>query len=406
MQENLSGKTFKAIETIGKVSIESNGNTLRLRYRANGKRETIGLGPDTKTARKAAKATAQQIDADITFNRYDASKARYSSRYANKQDAVLIQLPIEPKITLVEIWEHYLTVKGDSLSLSVTKKHFVTLKNLLSKLDADCLLLENSGKFLTEALKHYSPRTIDLSLGYLVAAANLAVATGMIQNHGYDRIKKLANDLVKPEQDSTSRQAFNQGEIQIILDAFKRDAYVKKCSAYKHSFYYPYVMFCALTGCRPSEAIALTWDDVKLSGSQKFVRFNKAYVLGKIKPTKTYETRLFPVNEQLEQCLGLAPLYHGKNEHNLIFPSVKGTYIDQTNYSQRIWLPVLTNLVLEGKIERYLPPYNLRHTFITALVRKGYDVAKIAGLAGNSPDVIFSNYLAVTNDVIPPTLDL
>jgi integrase len=156
------------------------------------------------------------------------------------------------------------------------------------------------------------------------------------------------------------------------------------------------VKFLALTGFRPEEAIALTWDDVK--NSQIIV--SRAYSQGILKATKTYEGRSFPINSQLAQLLkSLA------KTQILVFPSTEGGHINQHNFNERYWKPIVKNLVASGKVEEYLPTNNLRHSWITRMLRAGLDIAIVAKLAGNKPDTIMKHYLAAqTKNLILPEL--
>jgi integrase len=142
----------------------------------------------------------------------------------------------------------------------------------------------------------------------------------------------------------------------------------------------------ALTGFRPEEAIALQWVDIK--NGQIIV--SRAYSQGILKETKTYEARNFPVNSQLANLLQNLP-----KTQNLVFPSPEGGYINQHNFGERYWKPIVKKLVAAGKVSEYLPTNNLRHSWITRMLRSGgLDIATVAKLAGNKPDTIMKHYLA------------
>jgi integrase len=154
------------------------------------------------------------------------------------------------------------------------------------------------------------------------------------------------------------------------------------------------VEFLALTGFRPEEAIALTWADIKNSR----IIVSRAYSQGILKETKTYETRAFPVNSQLGDLLQSLP-----KTQNLVFPSPEGGYINQHNFGERYWKPIVKKLVATGKVSEYLPTYNLRHSWITRMLRSDLDIATVARLAGNKPDTIMKHYLAArTQDLVLP----
>ncbi|MEG4962735.1 MULTISPECIES: hypothetical protein, partial [unclassified Microcoleus] len=88
----------------------------------------------------------------------------------------------------------------------------------------------------------------------------------------------------------------------------------------------------------------------------------------------------------------------------IVFPSVEGGYLNQDNFLNRQWRPVVIKLYQSGKISQYLPCYNLRHSFITRLIRDGYDPSTVAALVGNSPQVILDHYLAAKKDLTLPEL--
>ncbi|MCU0544685.1 MAG: tyrosine-type recombinase/integrase [Oscillatoriaceae cyanobacterium Prado104] len=177
---------------------------------------------------------------------------------------------------------------------------------------------------------------------------------------------------------------------------------VKAFESQKYGTYGYYVGFLALTGFRPEEAIALTWDDLKQNEKGSYIRVNKAHSKGELKATKTYDSRLFPCNVQLSEFISKIPKISNKN--NLVFPSNRKDYIDQHNFLSRYWHPVVWELFDRGEISQYLPCYNLRHSFITRLVRDGIDPATVAKLAGNSPEIIMKHYLSARNDVVLPEL--
>jgi integrase len=154
------------------------------------------------------------------------------------------------------------------------------------------------------------------------------------------------------------------------------------------------VKFLALTGFRPEEAIALTWADINNSR----IIVSRAYSQGILKSTKTYEARTFPVNSQLGDLLQSLP-----RTQSLIFPAPEGSYINQHNFGERYWKPIVKKLVQAGKIAEYLPTYNLRHSWITRMLRSGLDIATVAKLAGNKPDTIMKHYLAAkTQNLVLP----
>lgn len=376
---------FSVFKKYGDVSIEIVSGNYRLRWLAVGRRFCLAIGKaDTEAARIAAEARAQEINADIVFGRFDDSLARYSQAHADRIAAK------KQGLDLREVWEKYKIHQKRRAAKTTQKDNWRTVDRCLDKLTPEQLLLERSELVLPKLLQSYSPGTIRRMLAEINAACHWGVDTKIIAKNPY---AKLAKQLPKERQSERSREIFTTAEIKKILAAMRRN----KAAA----FYANYVEFLALTGFRPEEAIALTWDDLIVADSGKLsIRVNKAHSKGVLKNTKTNERRDFPCNAQL--CEFLKKLPKTPNLQNLVFSSPQSTYIDQHNFSNRYWLPIVRELVANRQIKQYLPCYNLRHSFITRLIREKLDVATIAKLVGNSPKMIFQHYLSANTDLELP----
>ncbi|MEG4520364.1 MULTISPECIES: site-specific integrase [unclassified Microcoleus] len=173
-------------------------------------------------------------------------------------------------------------------------------------------------------------------------------------------------------------------EVYRILNALKDDTHSRFKG--KHSQYYKYVYFLWLTGCRPSEAIALKWNNVNIA--KRIITFCETQVLtsgGKIvakKGTKTELVRTFPVNQELQLLLESIPHREG-----FVFTNEMGKPISQAALNV-VWKTLLKSLEM-----RYRIPYNLRHTMISYHANNDFPIQKLAKLVGNSPEVIMQHYL-------------
>ncbi len=78
--------------------------------------------------------------------------------------------------------------------------------------------------------------------------------------------------------------------------------------------------------------------------------------------------------------------------------------MNHNNFREDNWRVVLKGLVKDKKVEKYLKPYALRHSFITRLVREGVDIKTVASLSGNSVATIIRHYLAAKQDFDLPEL--
>lgn len=375
------------VEKFGKVAVEVQGNSYRLRWCYQSKRYCLAIGKICREARMAAAAKAQIINADILFDRFDQSLGKYS---AQMQAVPIAKTPPN----LAELWQGYKNQNLLSVAKTTIKSDWAEVDRVLREIDRDLLRLDSANEFLAKLLTLYSPSYVKKILTYSRAAVYWAIENEKVEKNPYS---KLFKRLPKTQSSSRTTKCFEKEEIEQIIKAFLSNEFCSKYSTVKHSHYAGYVEFLALTGCRPEEAIALRWDKIEYKEKTNII-FDQAFSQGELKALKNYESRTFPVNLQLAGILNKIT-----RTGDLIFPAVQGGFIDQHNFRDRYWEPIVKKLVVAEKVYEYLPPYNLRHSWITRMIRAGLDVGTIAALAGNSPKVIYEHYLAANrkNLVLP-----
>jgi integrase len=297
------------------------------------------------------------------------------------------------ELNLLLLWQQYKVAKAQLVAATTQKGDWSEVDRALNFVSSECLEFSASSAtlLLAELLERYAASTVRKVLLYARAANCWAIEEELLAKNFYSRLFK---NIPKSQKSGRSRKCFEKHEIEHILAAFVSNEFVSKFSVHPHSHYTGYVEFLALTGFRPEEAIALTWNDIKNSR----ISVSRAYSQGILKETKTYESRSFPINAQLDKLLKGLP-----RTQNLVFPSPEGGYINQHNFGERYWKPIVKKLVVTGKVSEYLPTYNLRHSWITRMLRNELDIATVAKLAGNKPDTIMKHYLAArTQDLVLP----
>ena len=370
---------------IGKISVSvSRDNSIKLRFTyPKGKRNDINISTNTDEGWVNALRIAQAINADIELGQFDDTLAKYSPRRSQALEIASKQL------NLLDLWETYKQLSKDRVTKTTIKRSWIPWeKHYLGKTPPELLVIDKSSEFIAHLLTRYSAGSLDsIFSNCLMPSVNLAVKTGRIERNPYAAIP-----LAKKSKKQI--EAYEPDEVKAIIRAFYENIYVSKYARkYPHSFYAQKIEFMALTGCRPSECNALVWSDIKQQNNNTFIKFSKAYSVGILVPhTKTHEIRLFPVNEQLGRLI--KALDHKENRHNLIFPSVKGGYINQKTFSRRYWNAVINGLIADGILEKHYINYSLRHSFITRMVRSGEDIATIARISGNSTETIVNYYLS------------
>ena len=378
---------------IGIVSVDVKKDSIRIRFTyPKGKRNEFNVGKSSELNWQSAIRTAQIIDRDISINDFDATLVRYRPKLAQALEIA------NKQPNLNDLWETYKETSKSRVAETTIKKHWVQYeRHYLGRTPKELLELDKASEFIAHLLSRYSPGSIlPIFSNCLHPSVNLAVKTGKIKRNVYAAIpiEKRSKKAI---------EAYEPEEVKAIVGAFYSDRYVKVCSVYPHSYYAPMIDFISLVGCRPSECHALTWDDIKQKNDRLYIRFNKAYSQGVLLPhTKTHETRLFPVNKQLKTLINsMAKI---KNEHNLIFPSVSLGYVNQKTFNRRYWKVVVQGLIDDGKLDKALRSYSLRHSFITRLIREGFDIATVARLSGNSTEMICKHYLASKEQFEVPEL--
>lgn len=378
---------------IGKVSIDVKNNQIRVRFTyPKGTKNDFYLGVPTDANWQKALKTAQTLDSDIYSGNYDSTLVKYKPERAKKLGIA------SKKSNLRDLWEVYKDLSKERVAATTIKKHWSTYeKHYLGRTPKELLELNKASEFVAHLLSRYSSGSIrPIFSNCLNPSVNLAVKTRKIEHNFYA-------DVLLPKKSKKQIEAYEPEEVKAIVAAFYSDEYVKKSSIYPHSFYAPMIDFLSLVGCRPSECHALTWKDIKRKKDRLYIRFNKAYSNGILLPhTKTYETRLFPINEQLQLLLNTMEVKINRND--LIFPSINGGYVNQKTFGRRYWNTITRGLIDDGKLDKHLRCYSLRHSFITRCVRDGMDIATIARISGNSTDTIIKYYLAAKDDYTVPLL--
>jgi integrase len=365
----------------------------RLRIRARSKDISFEkyTHPLSKQGLKAALKICQDIETDYYRGCFDASLVKYGLA---KQK---IEQPIEAlkEHTLLDIWETYKALKPD-VPASTFKNRWIPIDRWLNECPKEYLLLSNGDKFFAWLRNKYADGYIHTPLCTIRTAVNLSIKLGKVSitNNPFSTLLSML------EIDDKNIQIYSKEEAKTITKAFRDGKYDTAKSAYSSKFYAGYVEFRIRTGCRPSEAIALTWDDIE--GNK--ITFNKRYSTGQLlQGTKNgVDARIFPCNKQMIDFLDKLPKI--PNDNNLVFPSYENKYIDSGNFHARYWCPIVKKLFEDNIISKQLTFYDLRHSFITWLVRDGVDIKTIATIVGNSPETIMKHYLANNEEIELPEI--
>lgn len=164
-----------------------------------------------------------------------------------------------------------------------------------------------------------------------------------------------------------------------------------------------YVAFPFLAGTRPSEQLALTWEDVDFEANVIRIRRMQELSGAICEVTKTEAgRRSIPMSARLRSMLlawrAVCPWREG--EPNRVFPGLGarrawpqsrvggGGTLLYSNFRSRTWAPLLKRAGVP-----YVTPHSARHSFISMLQAEGVEVGLVAKIAGHaSPAVTLSHY--------------
>lgn len=380
----------------GTVAIEGKEGRLRVRlprYLFEGKQKYVSLlMDDTPANRQKARRVVQSIEDDISFGTFDKTLERY--RPKNSVGLTLVGSRKNLQALYGEYVEYKLLIKPDTSPCTIRTVYNQT-KSTLSR--CEYVRPEDAQRIKEWCLEkgnHGAPMSRESTRRFLVqlgAACKHGLKKGNILSNPFlGMVDDLTSTNKKDEEDSI--QPFSKDEKDKIIEAFRESSYYKR--------YASFIEFLFLTGCRPSEAVAL---QVKHVGSN-VITFEQAIVPTTGKSTvlkeglKRQSARQFPMNEQLRELMKKACA--GKKPESFLFLGARGKYLDVSNFSQRGWKHTLEKLPI-----KYRNLYQTRHTAITMMVEAGVPVAQVAKWVGNSSEIIMRHYLGFTNkNLLPPAM--
>jgi integrase len=309
-----------------------------------------------------------------------------------------------PQISTLELWDKYVVYKTPSVAETTirstytkTRKKVVkfgrTISDRLTAIEFRDFLLQDGCK----------PVTARKYLVQLNACHEWGMECALVDQNPFSG---LAKQLVV-RNESKGGDPFSQEEVKEILEAFQTHKY--------YSYYYPYVKFLFLTGCRPEDAVGLQWKHIDWKAG--VINFEEAVETSfKVrKDPKNHKARVFPINSQVREVL--QSVKPGKPlPEDPVFRSKEGCQLNHPNFIRRAWhgytnrhkrfVPgIVMKLAEEGKIDHYREPYACRDTFISHCVEKrGLGYKQVSEWVGNSSAVVHKHYAGTVDRVEVPDL--
>lgn len=180
-----------------------------------------------------------------------------------------------------------------------------------------------------------------------------------------ERVKRL-------KQRRIDIHPFSLAETRRLIDSVRVD-------------YRPYLTIRLLTGMRTGEINGLKWKYVDFERRQILVR--ETWVRGAVEYTKTDGSqREIALSQPVIEALQQQQQRTGRQEY--VFSTAAGVPLDNDNFTNRVWYPLLRYLELEKR-----RPYQMRHTCATLWLAAGENPEWVARQLGHvDTTMLFKTY--------------
>ena len=177
----------------GSVRIKVSNGRLQLVFSYGGKRHYLSLGlPDNKLNRKVAEAKAKLIKADIAYERFDPTLAKYKP-----QAALSTITPISTsKVPFTELWEKYTQYKAPQVSASTLTRDYGKIAKRLKLMPTT---VDDGVGARDWLLSKYSNEVTRRTWVQLNACCKWAVKSGLISENSFEA---MAGDIKKTVRDN------------------------------------------------------------------------------------------------------------------------------------------------------------------------------------------------------------
>jgi len=293
---------------------------------------------------------------------------KVSTKTKNNREAQKQLFEFEKKITehyknkfftLTSLRDFVLNYVQSNLTKSTLQLYNRSFKEFISVLGnkvAFDVTPEDIEYFKKTRLNTVSPVTLNIEIRNLKAGYNLARKFKHSTNNPFTDIKQM-------KEVQREKMVFTEDEFDTLVNSI--DIPLLK----------NFVLIGMYTGMRLAEILNLQWKDIFLE--ERIIK-----VLNKENhTTKTTKIRSIPISEKLSPVLHMM-----KNEQRDSYNGDK--YIFQSYTKRPFDKSFITTkfkyFIVKAGLPNYLHFHNLRHTFITQLLRKGISIYKVKVLAGHS----------------------
>ena len=355
----------------GSVSIMTLSNHLHLRWSYQSTRFRLAMKLCNNPINlQAARAKAAQIEQDIAREQFDETLQKYRPQPIAPTE--------QPKLTTtIALWERWMQKhRLDGVAPITLANRYQTMANLLNHFKRTIETEQDARDFQNFLLIRQSPATANRCIKMLKSFCTWLMKTGEMNHNPFDEIRPAKDAGLR----STKRDAFSLDEVQRILQTFRL-----------HPLYFRYhdfVLVLMTFGLRPSEAIGLQWKDINFT--QRTITIAESLSRTGEGSRRARRGRKNGTITVLNLPDDIYIMLEGwfttiSKPHDLIFTNTQGRAIDDGNFAQRIWKPLLQQAGIPHR-----SPYNCRHSMASHAIDQGSTLPETAYLLGHKDTTMVS----------------
>ncbi|HEY9803004.1 MAG TPA: tyrosine-type recombinase/integrase [Leptolyngbyaceae cyanobacterium] len=367
------------------IWVNPKSKRLNLRFRVKGYKKQFFISTgliDTEENRKKIRSLRDAIETDIFLEQFDPTLDRYQKFKKKKKKEAPKPLIIS---SLAELWERYSKYQSQHLEPS-TMFNYERIRKIINKLPTDNL--DRSPEIRDFLLENYSYHMAWQCIEAFSRCCEWGLISNLITTNTFKKLR-----LKKRKRTRNKIKAFTVEQRDLIISTFENHD--------KFSHFAPIIKFLFWTGCRPGEAIALTWEDV--SPDCLHIEINKAYAskVKVLKGTKNGKVRTFSTNKGSKLNLLLLSIRpNNPDQKSFVFTDEAGKMLTflalekcwRGGKKGRYNYPgVVRELAEQGKV-KFCRLYTTRHTFATLAIAANISPDKVAYWLGDDLATVLNYY--------------
>jgi site-specific recombinase XerD len=313
---------------------------------------------------------------------------KISTRTKKKSEAVTVlkryndKLILENKrryFNMVALQKFVMDYNQTNLSSTTCNLYKRAFKEFIKKIGnriVSDITSEDIERFKSKRLKDVSAVTINIELRCLKSAFNVALRFGFLKTNPFIYVKQF-------KEIENEKMVFTTNEVERLL------------SVIDIPLINNFISIGMYTGLRLGEILNLQWKDIQFS--ERIIKvLNKEYYT-----IKTGKLRTIPISDKLFTILINMKAVKECQHDEYLFQSYNGKPFNKSFITRKF-----KNFINKAGLPEHLHFHNIRHTFITELLKRGVSIYKVKLLAGHSNIKTTEGYAHMVVDDLRSAVEL